>query len=176
MQTSALYYNQVVIRMDTLYKTIAEEEIDTSSFLPEEKRFLGEMILKSKSSSYLDFENQLTEPDSPIFSHAKRLGKPVSETPLYKICEDLATRLGIRQGYLVREEVVPFPAGESAERKELTTGQVAELAGCTREAVRKAIREGRLRARRVGRFSWVWENDAQAFAARRGPLAASHRH
>jgi excisionase family DNA binding protein len=161
--------------MDIPYKTIAEEQIETSHFLPEEKLFLGEMISKSKSSNYLDFENQLTEQDSPIFSHAKRLGKPISETPLYKICEDLATRLGIRQGYLVREEIVSLPNGESMERKELTTGQVANLAGCTREAVRKAIREGRLRARRVGRLSLVWENDAQAFAARRGMLMASHR-
>ena len=161
--------------MDIPDKTIAEEQIETSHFLPEEKLFLGEMISKSKSSNYLDFENQLTEQDSPIFSHAKRLGKPISETPLYKICEDLATRLGIRQGYLVREEIVSLPNGESMERKELTTGQVANLAGCTREAVRKAIREGRLRARRVGRLSLVWENDAQAFAARRGMLMASHR-
>ena len=58
-------------------------------------------------------------------------------------------------------------SAESKELKEHTTGEVAEMAGCTREGVRKAIRTGRLRARRVGRMSFIREEDALAFVRTR---------
>lgn len=52
-------------------------------------------------------------------------------------------------------------------RKELTTGEVARLAGCTPQAVRWAIRSWRLPARMIGRLALVWEQDAEAFAQKR---------
>lgn len=56
-------------------------------------------------------------------------------------------------------------------RKELTTGEVARLAGCTPQAVRWAIRSWRLPARVVAaKFRWrllVWDEDAKAFARKR---------
>ena len=51
-----------------------------------------------------------------------------------------------------------------AERKETTTGQVAKMAGCSVQAVRKAIVSGRLRARKVGRLALIWDEDARTFA------------
>lgn len=150
------------------YVTLEGVQIPLGKLTAEERRFLGHIVGQFKrGGSYLDFENAYMDPDSMVYRHAKRLGKPVAETQLYRICDDLARRLGIRQGYLVKEEVVRYVEPHGEERRELTTGEVARLAHCTHEAVRKAIRTGRLRARRVGRLSLVWEKDAEAFAEHR---------
>lgn len=152
--------------MKNEYTTLAGTTFSLSRLNAEDKRFLAERYAKYKEGiSYLAFENLYDEPNSQIFRHAKRLGKPVEQTPLYQVCDDLAKRLGIRQGYLVESEVVP--GRQSEERKELTTGEVARLASCSEEAVRKAIRTARLRARRVGKFSLIWDKDAEAFALSR---------
>lgn len=151
------------------YVTLEGAQIPLGRLTAEERRFLGHMVGHFKrGGSYLDFENLYMDPESAVFRHAKRLGRPVEETPLYRVCDDLARRLGIRQGFLVKEEVLRFNAEpQTGERRELTTGEVGKLAGCTHEAVRKAIRTGRLRARRVGHLSLIWDKDAEAFAESR---------
>lgn len=154
--------------MGDSYSTLEGAQVSLGRLTAEERRFLGQMIGHFKmGGSYLDFENLYMDPDSVVFRHAVRLGKSVAETPLYRVCDDLARRLGIRQGYLVREQVFRHSEPEAAERRELTTGEVAKLANCTHEAVRKAIRTGRLRARRVGRLSHIWDQDARAFSEAR---------
>jgi excisionase family DNA binding protein len=151
--------------MGDSYVTLEAEKISLGRLTGEERRFLGQMVsLFKNGGSYLDFENAYMDPGSVVFRHAKRLGTPVEGTPLYQVCEDLARRLGIRQGFLVKEEVVRYQHTPEGERRELTTGEVAKLAGCTHEAVRKAIRTGRLRGRRVGYLSLIWDKDAEAFA------------
>ena len=154
------------------YTTLEESKVPLDKLIAAEREFLGELTRRQKNGvSYLDFENLYMDPASPVFAHSKRLGKPVSETPLFQVCADMAKRLGIQQGFLVREEVVRTYGAKLEERKELTTGEVAKLADCTDEAVRKAIRTGRLRARRVGRYSFIAESDALAFVrAREGAL------
>lgn len=147
------------------YVTLTGRTIGITHLNREERLFVGELFARFKEKiNYLVFENLYLNPGSPIYEHAKRLGKPVSDTPLYIICEDLGKRLGIQQGYLLSEEIIPSSEAETEEKQELTTGEVAKMAGCTPEAVRKAIRTGRLRARRVGHLSLILEEDARAFA------------
>lgn len=154
--------------MKNSYATLEDSKVSLDKLTAGEREFLGELTRRQKSGvSYLDFENLYMDPASPVFAHSKRLGRPVSETPLFQVCADMAKRLGIQQGFLVREEVVQRYASKTEERKELTTGEVAKLASCTDEAVRKAIRTGRLRARRVGHFSLIAESDALAFVRTR---------
>lgn len=151
--------------MKSIYTSLEDAKVSLAKLTAEERRFLGALSQQAAGGvSYLDFENLYADPSSPVFVHAKRLGRPVRETPLFQVCADMAKRLGIQQGYLVREEVIA--QGQDASRgetRELTTGDVAKIAACTGEAVRKAIRSGRLRARRVGRLSLVSEADALAF-------------
>ncbi|MFH2203564.1 MAG: excisionase family DNA-binding protein [Elusimicrobiota bacterium] len=154
--------------MKDFYMTLEDKHVPLSRLTAEERRFLGEMhALVKRGISFLDFDNKYMDPGSLVYRHAKRLKRPVQETPLYQICDDLGRRLAVRQGYMVREEIVGSGPGYGEERKELTTGLAAKLAGCTHEAIRKAIRTGRLRARRVGRLSLIWEEDAKAFAEQR---------
>ncbi|MFH1724766.1 MAG: excisionase family DNA-binding protein [Elusimicrobiota bacterium] len=158
------------------YTTLEGKQLPLAKLTAEERRFLGRLSKRVKEGvSYLDFENLYLEPSAPLYARAKRLGKPVDETTLYRVCEDMGKRLGIGQGYLLRGEVVESDDPEGGENLEMTTGQVAEMAGCTREGVRKAIRTGRLRARRLGRLSLIREEDAKAFAEVRGKTTDPER-
>lgn len=153
--------------MPGTYTTLEKRTVSLSALTRSERQFLGALARRFKENvSFLDFENSYMDPSSPVFAQAERLRREVRETPLFAVCNDLGKRLGIRQGFLVKEEVVEPYGGRDPER-EFTTGEVAGLAGCTHEAIRKAIRSGRLRARRVGRFSLIREPDARAFAAAR---------
>jgi hypothetical protein len=163
------------------YKTVAEEGISLAGLDPEERKFLGNIFRRyEEGPNYLSFKHLYTDPEGLAFKNAKRLKKPVREAPLYRVCDDLAIRLGIRQGYLVKEEIMQYQTASVSERKELTTGQVAKLAGCSVQAVRKAIVSWRLRARKVGRLALVWDEDARTFAEsvrrRRSPGLRRKRH
>lgn len=146
-----------------VYDTLEGEQLSLAYLLPAEKEFLTRIFSMGRSGmSYLNLENLIIMESYPEFSnHASRVGKKTGETILFLVCEDFATRLGIQQGFLKKEEVVKK---FGTDRKELTTGDVARLAKCTLEAVRKAIRTGRLPARQVNRYSLIWEEDAKWFA------------
>ena len=151
--------------MKSAYTTMEGTKVEISQLTVDERRFLGELAQQMKKGiSYLDFENLYTSASSPVHAQARRMGRPIRDTPIYQVCEDMSKRLGIQQGFLVKDEVVKSYGAQGTERRELTTGEAAKLAGCTHEAIRKAIRTGRLRARRVGRLSLIWEEDAKAFA------------
>ncbi len=150
------------------YETLEGKTVPLGRLNGQEKSFLGEMLREYESGrNFLNFKLAYSEPDSIVYRSAKRLRKPVEESPLYRVCDDLARRLGVKQGYLVKEEIMEYQAMPMAERKEMTTGQVAKLAGCSSQAVWKAILTWRLRARKVGRLALIWEEDAKAFAASR---------
>ena len=158
--------------MKQTYQTLDRKSVSLASLKPEEKVFLAGIYRQyEEGTNYLSFKHLYSDPDSLVSRSAKRLGKAVEESPLYQVCDDLSNRLGVRQGYLVKEEIMQYQATPVAERKELTTGQVAKLAGCSVQAVRKAIFSWRLRARKVGRLALIWDEDARAFAQ-----SVRHRH
>lgn len=163
--------------MKDLYETLEQEKVSLSRLRPKEKEFLAGLFKRfEEGSNYLSFKRIYLAPNSPVFSCAKRLGKEPEETPLYKVCDDLSKQLGIGQGYLVRGEVVRYEAEQKPRERELTTGEVARLSGCTSQAVRNAVRTWRLRARKVGRLSLVAEKDAHAFARTVRPYGGVRRN
>jgi excisionase family DNA binding protein len=53
------------------------------------------------------------------------------------------------------------------QRKELTAAQVAQLAGCSRQQIIRALETGKLRGRKIGREALIVDEDAKAFVASR---------
>lgn len=141
--------------MDTRhsYTTLDGRIIDISGLTAAQKSYLGEKILTDKARmNCMDFQNRYLE--DPVV-----LGSP----QLYDVCRDLATRLGISQGYLKKES---YEHGAiKKEEKELTSPAVAKMGLCSPQAVRDAIKAGRLSARRVGPLYLIKENNAEAFIA-----------
>lgn len=163
--------------MKDFYETLELEKIPLSNLKQDDRELLVSMFKRFEEGiNYLSFKNQFLRPGSPIFSYAKKLGKELEETSLYRVGTDLSLRLGIGQGYLVREQVVKREAMQKTPHKELTTGQVAKLAGCTPQAVRKAILTWRLRARKVGKLALVSESDAVAFSKAIRQYGDKRRH
>ena len=151
--------------MKDFYETLELEKIPLSSLKHEDKELLALMFKRfDEGINFLSFKNQFLRPGSPVFAYAKKLGKEPEETPIYRVGADLSLQLGIGQGYLVREEVVKREAMQKTPHKELTTGEVAKLADCTPQAVRKAILTWRLKARKVGKIALIAEQDAVAFS------------
>jgi len=133
-----------------LYTTFDGRTVDLSGITAEQKKYLGEKIMKDKSKmNFMDFQNRYLE--DPV----------VLDSPqLYELCRDLATRLGISQGYLRKES---YDHASRTEEKELTSSEVADIGRCSQQAVRDAIKAGRLSARRVGPLYLVKENHARIF-------------
>src|SRR3989338_162570 len=117
--------------MKDIYETLAHEKLSLSSLRHDEKEFLGRLFKRfEEGRNCLSFKQEFLAADSPLFAYAERSRKEPEKTSLYKVCDDLAKRLGIGQGYLVREEVVPDETARRTPPRELTTGEVAKLAGC----------------------------------------------
>ena len=159
--------------MRQTYETLDGKTVQLAGLQPDEKAYLAELFSRyEQGMNYLSFKHLYADPDSLAFQNAKRLSRAPEGAPVYQVCEDLATRLGVRQRYLVKEEVAPYAAPKGEARRELTASEVAKLAGCTRQYVHKAIKTWRLRARKVGHLALIWDKDAEAFAkaikARRG--------
>ena len=157
------------------YPTEDGKTLSLKGLNSDDKAFLGKLFQAYEhDENYLGFKHLYTGSERQIFKHAKRVGKPVAETVLFQVCEDLARRLGMRQGYVVKEDIAEYGA-TAGPRRELTTGQVAAMAGCSAEAVRRAISSWRLPARMVGRLALIWEKDAEAFARKVRPYRGKRR-
>lgn len=163
--------------MDTEYITLTGEKIDLSGLTDEEKVFLGTIVKAYEAGeAYPNFVNRVHTPGSPALCGGEWVNEKVVFSPLYQICQDLANRLGITQGFLARGPNSSMEGTgfvKQSEPEYLSAQQAAELIGLTAEAVRKAIREKRLSARRVGKTYLVRRRAILAYDASRNSVQRS---
>ena len=157
--------------MSTQYVTLMGEKIDISGLTEEEKYFLGMMVKAfNTGESYPNFVNRIHIPGSPTLCGQAWVDDKVVSSSLYQVCQDLADRLGIAQGFLAQGENTSAEGAGFVKRADpeyLSAKQAGELIGVTAEAVRKAIREARLPAERVGKTYLVQRQAILAFSAAR---------
>ena len=154
------------------YETLTNEKVNLSSLTAQEKAWMGQMVKVYQSGeSYPQFVNRINEPGCPALGGGSWVTPGVSRSPLYRACQDLADRLGIAQGFLAvsmtAQQEKAGPA-ESAQPSYLSCEEAAERVGVTSEAIRKAIREDRLPAMRVGRTYLLDSRAIDGYAARSG--------
>lgn len=158
--------------MRKTYITLNREKIDLSRLTREERAFLGRVVKTYEAGeAYPNFVNMVNAPGSPALGKRQWVTKAVVASPLYRVSQDLADRLGIAQGFLALGENSSLEDTGFIERDEpnyLSSQQAAEMIGVTPEAIRKAIRTRRLPARQVGRTYLVERQAVQAYAARSG--------
>jgi excisionase family DNA binding protein len=168
-----VYSRRRVDPMSKAYVTLRGEELPLSELTDAERRFLGGVIKAYEvGEAYPNFVNRVNAPDSPVLQGGRWVTEEVISSPLYRICQDLADRLGVAQGFLALGAETSLEHVGFVDRAEpqeyLTCEAAAEQAGVTAEAIRKAIRQERLSARRVGRIYLVERNAVEAYALRRG--------
>ena len=162
------------------YITLTEQRIDFSELTSEEKAFLGRIVKAYEASeAYPNFVNKINAPGSLALGGGQWVTEKVAASPLYRVCLDLADRLGIAQGFLALGPNSSIEDTGFVERREpdyVSSEEAARLLGVTAEAIRKAIREKRIPARQVGRTYLVERQAVEAYAHRSGReiQAASH--
>ena len=142
--------------MNNKYLTLTGEEIDLSDLSVEQKLYIGEIIkeYRSVSASYPNFFNLIHKQGSVAMSGKDWIDSDVLDTPLYKVCQDLSDRLGIAQGFLKRGEN-SSQESRSDEPEMISVSDAAKCLKISSEAIRKAIREGRLLAEPFAKRSHV---------------------
>lgn len=163
---------QEVIQVQRYYLTLDGERIDMGKLTADEKRFLGQAVKAyAAQEAYPNFVNRVNAPGSLALGGGEWVTGQVEASPLYRVCQDLADRLGVAQGFLSLGENSSVERTEPAGRKEpdyVSSEEAARIASVTGEAIRKAIREKRLPAKRVGRNFVVERQAIGAYLARGG--------
>ena len=158
--------------MRDAYVTLTGETIDLSSLSAQAKTFLGQaMRAYQTGEAFPNFVNRVHAPGSAPLAGGSWVTAEVSRSALYRICQDLADRLGIAQGFLAvgpNSSVVEGKDSRAGTQDALSCEDAAERIGVSGEAVRKAIREGRLPARQIGRTYVLDTLAVDAYAARSG--------
>lgn len=159
--------------MAAAYMTLTGEKIDLSGLTAEEKVFLGRTVKAyERGEAYPNFVNRVNAPGSTALGGGQWVTKKVARSRLYRVCQDLADRLGIAQGFLaVGKNSSTERAGfvDAAKEPDIVSCEdAAKRIGVTAEAIRKAIREKRLSARQVGRTYLLEWRAVDAYAARSG--------
>lgn len=159
--------------MAKAYVTLTGEKIDLSGLTAEERVFLGRVVKAYEAGeTYPNFVNGVNAPGSPALGGGQWVTEKVARFPLYRVCQDLADRLGIIQGFLaVGKNSSTKRAGfiEAASEPDFVScEEAAQWIGLTAEAIRKAIREKRLPARQVGRTYLLERKAVNVYAARSG--------
>lgn len=159
--------------MAKAYVTLTGEKIHFSGLTAEEKVFLGRAVKAYEAGeAYPNFVNRVNAPGSPALGGGQWVTEKVARSPLYRVCQDIADRLGITQGFLaVGKNSSMERTGfiDAADEPDFSScEEAAQRIGLTAEAVRKAIREKRLPARQVGRTYVLERKAVDAYAARSG--------
>jgi len=159
--------------MAKAYVTLTGEKIDLSSLTAQEKVFLGQAVKSYEAGeAYPNFVNRVNAPGSAALGGGQWVTEKVARSALYRVCQDLADRLGIAQGFLAvgknSSTERPTFVDAGTEPDIVSCEDAAQRIGVTAEAIRKAIREERLPARQVGRTYLLERKAVDAYAARSG--------
>jgi excisionase family DNA binding protein len=164
--------------MAKAYVTLTGEKIDLSGLTAEEKLVLGQVVKAYEAAeAYPNFVNRVNAPGSAALGGGQWVTEKVARSPLYRVCQDLADRLGIAQGFLAvgKNSSAGRPTFvDAATEPDIDSCEdAAQRIGVTAEAIRKAIREKRLPARQVGRTYLLDRKAVDAYAARSGREVSS---
>ncbi len=154
------------------YATLTGDRIDLSHLTREERGELGRVLKAYQAGeAYPNFVNRVNAPGSLVLRGGRWVTEEVAKSPLYRVCQDVADRLGIAQGYLSlgKNSSLDGTGPEAQDATEyISSDEAARRLGVTAEAIRKAAREKRLASRRIGKtYLFEWKA-IEAYAARSG--------
>lgn len=154
------------IHLAEIYTTLDGEKLDLSKLTKEEKQTLKKAIdFYNKGVNYLAFLGWMRNIVCPMLFQDKRwiINGKIEQSALYKIVNDLSKRLGIRQGYLNKCEVVKNCGHKHKKRREVGIDYIAKRLNCSHGSILNAIRTWKLCARNVRGKHLIWIKDANAF-------------
>jgi excisionase family DNA binding protein len=144
------------------YELLTGERLDLSGLEKREAAFLDRLKADASEASADYFELlRRVKGREAIPLRGRPITPETARSPLYRAAHDIADRVGIEQGYVLRPDVDRTVAKPEAGLLSMT--EAAELIGISRPAVHQALSEERLPGRRVGNAWVVRRSDAEAF-------------
>lgn len=140
--------------------TLLNGEILDLSGLDQDDRTYLAALRDARDADYFDLLRRVKGPGARALRDG-RITPAVSRSTLYRVAEDIATRVGIEQGWVLAPGV--DISGLEVGNDLLSMTEAADLLEITRPAVHQALKEGRLRGRRVGNAWVIKKADAEAY-------------
>jgi hypothetical protein len=128
------------------YITLDGRVLDLSGLTEPEQAFLAAIrAAYERDDDWLEVTNRVTSAENPVLTAtAGRITRAAWERPLFQAVQDLADRVGVRQGAIAAVgSDVPDPFGDAW----IPASDAATRKGVTRGAIHAAIRHGDLLAR-----------------------------
>jgi len=152
------------------YELLTGESLDLGALKKEEVEFLDRLRADAakEGADYFELLKRVKGPEG-VPLRGRPITPATARSPLYRVAHDVADRVGIEQGYVLRSD-----ADRTAVQPEsglLSMTEAADLIGISRPAVHQALREERLRGRRVGNAWVIRRADAEAFKRTRSDSA-----
>jgi len=133
------------------YRLLSGDVIDLGSLPKGDLAFLLDLQRRAmEEEDYFDLERAVCGPDAYPLKGGQRVTRDVRKTPLFRVAEDVAYRVGIRQGVMAPNEDDDLVPTEGI----MSVSEAAEELGISRSAVVKAAQTGRLKGRKIGR-TWA---------------------
>lgn len=133
------------------YQLLDGERINLAKLPKEDLAFLLDFQRRAmEDEDYFDLERTVCGPKAYPLKGSLRVTREVHRTPVFRVAEDIAYRVGIRQGVLAPnedDELVPIEGI-------MSVSEAAEELGITRSAVVKAAQAGRIMGKKIGR-TWA---------------------
>jgi len=149
------------------YALLDGRKLSLDGLSPRESKFLRELLRMARNEEdYFEIYAKACGPGSVALRGASSLTRALAETPLYLVARDLATRAGIHQQLILAPEYESLRVLAPTDGSTVSVTQAAEILGISRTAVHKAIKAGKIIARRIGNA---------LLAERQSVLAYTHR-
>ncbi len=133
------------------YRLLNGDQVGLGEFPKADLAFLLDLQRRAmEDEDYFDLERFVCGPGAYPLKGSPRVTREVHRTPLFRVAEDIAYRVGIRQGVLAPNEGDELSLIEGI----MSVSEAAEDLGITRSAVVKAAQAGRLKGKKIGR-TWA---------------------
>ena len=133
------------------YQLLDGDVIDLGMLPREDLAFLLDLQRRAmEDEDYFDLERAVCGPGAYPLKDSPRVTREVHRTALFRVAEDIAYRVGIRQGVLAPnddDELVPTEGI-------MSVSEAADELGISRSAVAKAAQVGRIKGKKIGR-TWA---------------------
>lgn len=133
------------------YRLLDGSVVALSGLPREDLAFLLDLQRRAmENEDYFDLERAVCGPGAYPLKGSPRVTREVHRTPLFRVAEDIAFRVGIDQGVLAPNEEDDLVPTEGI----MSVTEAAEELGITRSAVVKAVQVGRIKGKKIGR-TWA---------------------
>lgn len=138
------------------YGLLDGRKISLDELSPTDKAFLHDLARMAKRDvGYFEIYQKAIGPGSPALCGRSAINRRITESAIYQVARDIATRAGIEQGLILAPEYEHLRSKFPADGSHISVTQAADFIGISRAAAYKAIKTRNLIALKIGNVTVV---------------------